>query len=188
MLEGATARVDRCHGGAEQAHAVDVEPLASHVLGAHVDHTLEPQQRCRGRRRHAVLAGAGFGDDAALAHLLREQTLAEGVVDLVSTRVEQIFPLEEDPRPAELLAQSSGKGQGGWTADEIGEQLAQTAAEAAAGGDTVVGLGELLHRRHQRFGNVAAPVGAEVPAGVRLARRSKHLVPPQSNVPSRDDP
>jgi hypothetical protein len=45
--------------------AHDVQRLPAHVLGAHVDDALEAEQRAGGRRRHAVLAGAGFGDDRA---------------------------------------------------------------------------------------------------------------------------
>ena len=73
--------------GAEQPHAEDVQRLPRHVLGAHVDVALEPEQRAGGRRRHAVLSGAGLGDDAPLAHALGEQRLAERVVDLVRAGV-----------------------------------------------------------------------------------------------------
>jgi len=45
----------------------DVEPLAPHILGAHVDHAFQAQQRAHRGGGHAVLPGAGFGDDAALA-------------------------------------------------------------------------------------------------------------------------
>ena len=65
----------------------DVQRLARHVLGAHVDDALEAEQRAGGGRRDAVLAGAGLGDDARLAHALGEQRLAERVVDLVRAGV-----------------------------------------------------------------------------------------------------
>ena len=45
-------------------------PLAAHVLGAHVDDALEPEQRAGGGGRDAVLPGAGLGDHALLAHPL----------------------------------------------------------------------------------------------------------------------
>ena len=41
--------------------------LAAHVLGAHVDDALEAEARADRRRRDAVLARAGLGDDALLA-------------------------------------------------------------------------------------------------------------------------
>ena len=86
------------------SHAEDVQRLPLHVLGAHVDVAVEPEQRAGRRRRDAVLAGAGLGDDAPLAHALREQRLTERVVDLVRAGVRQVLALEEDPRAAERLA------------------------------------------------------------------------------------
>ena len=81
----------------------DVQRLALHVLGAHVDVALEAEQRARRRRRDAVLPGAGLGDDAPLAHARGEQRLAERVVDLVRAGVRQVLALEEDPRAAARL-------------------------------------------------------------------------------------
>ena len=100
VLEGARARVHRPHLGAEQLHPEDVERLPAHVLGAHVDDAVEAEQRARRRRRDAVLAGAGLGDDALLAHALREQRLRERGVDLVCPGVREVLALEVDPRCA----------------------------------------------------------------------------------------
>ena len=75
------------HLGAEQPHAEDVERLPLHVLGAHVDVAVEAEQRADRRGGDAVLAGAGLGDDPALAHARGEQRLAERVVDLVRAGV-----------------------------------------------------------------------------------------------------
>ena len=71
VLQRAAAGVDARDLGAEQPHAEDVQRLALHVLGAHVDVALEAEQRAGRRRRDAVLPGAGLGDDAPLAHALR---------------------------------------------------------------------------------------------------------------------
>ena len=68
VLQRAAAGVDALDRRAEHAHAKDVQRLPRHVLGAHVDDALEAEQRAGRRRGDAVLAGAGFGDDAALAH------------------------------------------------------------------------------------------------------------------------
>ena len=96
VFEGARTGIYAADFGAEQAHAEDVEFLAAHVFGAHVDDALEAQQRADGSRGDSVLAGAGFGDHAVLAHALDEQTLAEAVVDFVRAGVEQVFALEID--------------------------------------------------------------------------------------------
>ena len=96
VLQGLAAGVDLPHRRAEQSHAQDVRRLAPHVLGAHVDVTLETEQRARARGRHSVLTGAGLGDDARLAHALGEQRLPERVVDLVRAGVREVLAFEED--------------------------------------------------------------------------------------------
>ena len=65
---------------------------------------LEAEERRRGGRGHAVLAGAGLGDQPRLAHALGQQRLAEHVVDLVRAGVVEVLALEEQPH-AEPLGQ-----------------------------------------------------------------------------------
>ncbi len=82
----------------QQAHAEDVQPLPPHVLLAHVDHALHAEQGADGRGGDAVLAGAGLGDDALLAHPAGEQHLPEAVVDLVRAGVQQVLALQVNAR------------------------------------------------------------------------------------------
>ncbi len=96
VLERAAAVGDADYVRAQQAHAEDVEALAAHVFFAHVDDAIETEERADGGGGDAVLARAGFGDDAAFAHAAREQRLAETVVDLVRAGVEQVFALDVD--------------------------------------------------------------------------------------------
>ena len=104
ILERARARVHRPHLRAEQLHAQDVRLLAGDIHRAHVDDALQPQQRGRGGRCHAMLPGARLGDHAALAHALRQERLPQRVVDLVRAGVGQVFPLEVDLRAAPAVA------------------------------------------------------------------------------------
>src|SRR5690606_16509641 len=83
ILEGLAARFDGHHRGAQQLHAVDIGALALDVLAAHVDHAFEAVAGADGGGGHAMLASAGLGDDARLAHAPREHGLADHVVDLV---------------------------------------------------------------------------------------------------------
>ncbi len=57
--------------GAEQPHPKHVERLPLGIDLAHVHHALEAEQGGRGGRGHPVLAGAGLGHQARLAHLAR---------------------------------------------------------------------------------------------------------------------
>jgi hypothetical protein len=56
--------------------------LTTHVLGAHVDVTLEAKQRARSRTRDTVLPRAGFGDDTRLAHAFGKQRLPSALLIL----------------------------------------------------------------------------------------------------------
>ena len=87
VFQGARAGIDAANLGSQQAHAEDVEFLAAHVFGAHVDDAFESEQGADGGGGDSVLAGSGFRDDAALAHALDQQPLAKTVVDLVRAGV-----------------------------------------------------------------------------------------------------
>src|SRR5262245_11698860 len=88
------AAADRTDLSTEQPHAVDIRRLAANILFAHIDDAFEAKMcTCRGCC-DAVLAGPGFGDDAALAHPHREQGLPERIVDFVSTGMVQVLALQ----------------------------------------------------------------------------------------------
>src|SRR5918999_1854625 len=160
LLQRAGARVDRRHRRPQQAHALHVRPLAPHVLGAHADDALEPEQRARRRRRHAVLAGAGLGDDPRLAHALGQQRLAERVVDLVRAGVEQVLALEVD-RVSGGLREPLGVVERGRAAGEVSEEGGELGAEPLVGARLDPGGLKFGQGRHQRLGDVLAAVGAE---------------------------
>ena len=113
------ARVNRHDFRAEHLHAIDVEHLPLAIHRAHVDDAFQPEHRGDGGGGHAVLARAGLGDDARLAHALGQQDLAHGVVDLVRAGVEQVFALEINLRAAEFLGEAFGKIKRRGAADRI---------------------------------------------------------------------
>ena len=100
ILQRLRAGCHRHHFGTEQFHAVDIDLLPLDVHRAHVDHALRARARGHRGAGHAVLAGAGLGDDARLAHAPGDQRLAHRVVDLVRAGVVQVFALEQDLRAA----------------------------------------------------------------------------------------
>ena len=114
VLERFAAAVHGPHGRAQELHAEHVQGLARHVVGAHVDLAVEAEHG-RGRGRgHAVLARAGLGDHAGLAHALGEQDLGQGVVDLVRARVAEVLALQVDLRAAQVLGQPSSRNRAAW--------------------------------------------------------------------------
>mmetsp|Transcript_9374 Transcript_9374/g.23303 ORF Transcript_9374/g.23303 Transcript_9374/m.23303 type:complete len:281 (-) Transcript_9374:353-1195(-) len=76
VLEGGRAGRDRAHLRAQKTHPEHVQRLALHVLRTHVDNALEPKPCADSGSGHAVLARAGFRDDALLAELLAHKRLA----------------------------------------------------------------------------------------------------------------
>ena len=84
------------HLRAEQLHAKDVRLLPLDVGRAHIDDAGQTEARRDRGGGDAVLAGAGLGDDARLAHAAGEQDLAEAIVDLVRAGVVQLVALEVD--------------------------------------------------------------------------------------------
>ena len=171
VLQRPAAAGDAHHFRAQQPHAEDIQALPPHVLFAHVDDAFQAEQRADRRRRHAVLAGAGFGDDALLAHAPREQRLAQAVVDLVRAGVQQVLALDVDLRAAVHFAQALGVVERRRAAGVIGQQIFQLGLKRRIVPRFEIRLLQFFERRHQNFGNVAAAVGSEMSGGIGLRRR-----------------
>ena len=113
VLQRRGAGRHRPHLGAQHLHAHDVRRLALDVDRAHEDHAGNVEQRAGGRRRDAMLAGAGLGDDARLAHALGQQHLAQHVVDLVAAGVVELVALEVDLRAARAFRSGAWRNRAG---------------------------------------------------------------------------
>src|SRR6266403_3191220 len=77
VFQSAAAGINGDDLRAEQTHPCDIERLPRHVFRAHVDDAFEPEMRSDSGGSHAMLASAGFRDDARLADLQREQSLPD---------------------------------------------------------------------------------------------------------------
>jgi hypothetical protein len=170
VLQRAGAGLDRDHGRAEEAHAVHVQRLAGHVLRAHVDHALQPEPGAHRRGGDTVLARAGLGDDAPLAHPPREQRLAHRVVDLVRPGMVEVLALEQHGG-AHLVGKPRRQGNGRWPSHELGQQRIELRPEGRVRPGRVVERGQVVERGHERLGNVAAAIGAESSADRPLSRQ-----------------
>ncbi len=168
VLERGRAGGHRHHPGAEQLHPVNVDLLPLDVGGAHVHHAFQAQPRGHRGAGHAVLAGAGLGDDAGLAHAAGQQRLADGVVDLVRAGVVQVLALEQDLRAADLAAEPLGVVDRAGPADVVLEVLVVLGDEGRILARLIVGRCQLLQRPDQGLGDEAAAVAAEMAVGVGI--------------------
>ena len=151
---------------AKEPHASDIESLALHIHRAHVDRAIESKPRSRCGRGDAMLARSGFRDDAGFSHAAGEEDLANRVVDLVRTSVEQVLALEINFRAAEFLGEPLGKVEWRGSAAKITQQRCQFLAELRILARRNVFALEILQSGHERFGNEHSAVGTEVSAGV----------------------
>ena len=108
---------------------------------------------------------------ARLADALRQQRLAEGVVDLVGAGVGEVFALQPDARAAALARQPLGEVERRRPADVMLEQVVQFAVELRVVRACVVGDFEFLVRADERLGDVP-------PAEFAEARRQSVLQRP----------
>ena len=173
VLEGGAARLDGHDLGAEQLHAGHVEGLTVGVDPAHVDAALETHEGGDRRRRHAVLAGSGLGDDAPLPHAPGQQALSEHVVDLVAAGVVEVLALEQDAGPAAVaLAEVAGLADRGGTARVVDLQIGELGGEPGVVLRGLEGLGQLLERGHERLRDEPAAERPVVAQGV--GQRVRH--------------
>ena len=154
ILERASAGGDRDDLRAEQLHAKDVELLALDVECAHEDVALHAEERGDRRRSDTVLAGARLSDDALLAHALREQGLAERIVDLVGTRVQEVFALEEDLCAAVVLRELVGIVEVRRAARVLAQVSLELILEVRVVLVLCIGGLELVERRHDDFRHI----------------------------------
>src|ERR1051326_2695097 len=130
VLQSTRASLDATNFCAQQPHAENVQFLATHVFGAHVNHALKPEQSANRRCSDTVLTGSGFSNHAILTHPFDEQGLAEAVVDLVRTGVQQVFALQIDFCATKSLGKPAGKEKRGRTSGEGLQQFAQSRFES----------------------------------------------------------
>ncbi len=168
VLERAAARLHGHHGGAQQLHAIDVRALALHVFRAHVHHAFEAVAGADGGRGHSVLARAGLGDHARLAHASGEHGLADHVVDLVRARVVEVFPLEEDLRAAHFAAHAGSMVDGRGPAHEVREFAVEFLQEFRVVLVTRIRLAQLGQGMRERLARETAAIAAEVARSVGL--------------------
>src|SRR5258706_1899759 len=113
-----------------------------------------------------MLTGAGFGDDARLAHALCEKDLADAIVDLVCAGVVELLALEIDFRAAEMARQPFREIERAGPADIMFEKAIKLGGKFGVVLGRFIGFFELQQQRHQGFGNITSAEGAEMSARI----------------------
>ena len=170
FLERLLASLHGYHLGSEHLHAVDVEFLPLAIDRAHVDDALHAEHgRYRGRS-HTVLTGSGFGDDPGLAHALGQQHLSHGIVDFMGSGVQQILPLQVDPRSPQSLGQALREIEGSRTSHKLLEVVVEFPLELRILLGAPVLVLQLLERVNEGFGYITPTKRPEVAGRIRQGR------------------
>jgi hypothetical protein len=174
VLQRGGAGGDGHHLRAQQLHAEDVGLLALDVGGTHEHGAGQVHQGAGRGGGDAMLAGAGLGDDARLAHALGQQDLAQHGVDLVRAGVVQLVALDVYFRAvaaarrqrSEVLRQALGVPQRRGPPDIMRQQPSPLRHEGRVALRLVIGALDLQDQRHQRLGHETAAELAEAAAGI----------------------
>ena len=108
-----------------------------------------------------MLACAGLGDDAGLAHLFRQQHLTQHVVDLVGSGVVQVLTLQVNLCSAQIFRHALRVVQSRGPSRVIIQKLCQLPVKFRVVLIVIVGLFQLNHCIHQCFRNILASVDSK---------------------------
>ena len=166
FLESLLSGFDTADFGPEEPHANDVETLALHVDGAHVNDTLHPESGRDGGGGDTMLPGPGLGNDAFFTETFRENDLAESIIDLVRAGVEEVFALQVDAGTTEHFRPAFRKVKGSFPSAKFGEEAIELFLKDRISLGAVVFLGQRVEGRDEGLGNESTAEGAEMSARV----------------------
>lgn len=166
FFEGGLSGGDGDDFGPHEAHAGDIEGLARHVDFAHVDGAVHAEAGADGGGGDAVLTGSGFGDDAFFAEAFGEEDLADGVVDLMCSGVEEVFALKVDFGSAQFFGPAFGEVERGGASAVVVEEVVELGLEGGVGLGFFVGAPEVIERGHEGFGGETSSEFSEMAAGI----------------------
>ncbi len=114
-----------------------------------------------------MLTRAGFRDNTTFSHTLRQQCLANRVVDFMGTCMQKIFPFEIDFCPTKLFRQPFGKIQSRWTSGKLLQLVRQLRLKRWVNLRSIIIFAELFQGSHQSLRHVATAEVSEAPFAIR---------------------
>ena len=142
--------------------------MALDVFAAHVDHTFQTIACADGGGGNAVLTSTCFGNYPRLPHAFGKHGLANGVVDLVCTRMVEVFALQIDLRATHFTADACSVVDGGGTPHKVRKFALKFSHESGIVLVFGVSLFQLFNGMCEGFAHKAATELAKVAAGVGL--------------------
>ena len=135
-----------------------------------------------------MLPRAGLRNNPLLAHPPSQQPLTQRIVDLVRPRMQQVLTLQIDLRPTALLRQPLRKIQRSRPPAVVLQQIIQLRLKRRILLRLLVGVLQLLQRRHQRLRNISPAIRPKPPRHCRrqTRRRTHRSLPCITQNKSRD--
>ena len=121
-------------------------------------------------------AGAGLGNDAVFAHAPGQQDLAEHIIHLVRAGVVELLAFEIDLGAVAMLGETLGKVKRRRPTDVVGQIAIHLFLEVEVGLRRGVGFFQFKHERHQRLGDKAPAIDAEMAVFVRTGTERIELL------------
>ena len=142
--------------------------MALDVFAAHVDHTFQTIACADGGGGNAVLSSTRFSNHPRLAHAFSQHGLTNGVVDLVCTRMVEVFALQIDLCATHFTADARCVVDGGGTPYKVGEFALKLSYESRVVLVFGVSLFQLFNGVGEGFAHKAAAELTKVATGVGL--------------------
>ena len=111
--------------GAQEIHAVYVQCLSFGIDFTHEDFAFHAEEGGNGSSGYAVLAGAGFGDEAGLAHPFCLKGRADAVCVLMGAGVVEVFSFKKDLGSTDILGKIFSIIERRFTTDILFQKLIQ---------------------------------------------------------------
>ena len=105
-----------------------------------------------------MLAGTGLGDDAFLTHALGKDGLTKGIVNLMSTGMEQIFTLQENLCLAVMLRELLGIVEHGRTTCILLQDTLEVSDKLRVILVPIISLFQFVQDRHYRLRYILSAV------------------------------